>query len=168
VIHQENRGISEARNRGLSEAEGNYIAPVDSDDYVHPRYFESMMHCMKEKKASLVICDFRTFQDGEDPLPAASPKISYRRLDCSEFYGTVHARNMTWGRIYRREDIGNLRYAPEVHIAEDTLFTLFAVRNMDSPEIYDGFSSAFLREKDVFHNAQRQLSILCRNWKMVS
>ena len=34
VIHQENRGVSSARNRGLEVATGTYVAFVDSDDYL--------------------------------------------------------------------------------------------------------------------------------------
>ena len=136
VIHQENTGVSGARNRGLSEAAGEYIALVDSDDYIHPMYFESMMRCMKEGKASLVICGYQYFREGEDPVPADASSASYRRLDCREFLGNAHARNMTWGRIYRRKDIGGIRYASEVHMTEDTLFNLSVVSNMARPVIY--------------------------------
>ena len=34
VIHQENSGVSSARNRGIAEAKGKYLVFIDADDYV--------------------------------------------------------------------------------------------------------------------------------------
>lgn len=43
VCHQENRGVSSARNTGLSNAKGKWIAFVDSDDVVSPYYIEKLL-----------------------------------------------------------------------------------------------------------------------------
>lgn len=58
VIHQENRGLSEARNTGIDAATGEYLAFVDSDDYVEPEYIESMLSTAQRNNADMVICSY--------------------------------------------------------------------------------------------------------------
>ncbi|PKH41344.1 Glycosyltransferase involved in cell wall bisynthesis [Nocardioides alpinus] len=38
VIHQDNQGLSAARNRGIQDAAGDYILPLDHDDEIRPTY----------------------------------------------------------------------------------------------------------------------------------
>ena len=48
VIHQENGGLSAARNTGIEAANGDYISFVDSDDYIGLTLFEDMLQLLKE------------------------------------------------------------------------------------------------------------------------
>ena len=50
AIHQDNRGVSAARNAGLSVARGNWTAFVDGDDTVEP----DMLACLHEEALSLI------------------------------------------------------------------------------------------------------------------
>lgn len=54
VIHQENEGLSGARNTGLLFAKGDYIAFVDSDDWIHPQMYETLIGLSKKYDLDIV------------------------------------------------------------------------------------------------------------------
>lgn len=56
VIHQENSGISDARNIGLSKATGDYISFIDSDDWVHPEFLQQLLYTIEKYDADIAEC----------------------------------------------------------------------------------------------------------------
>lgn len=58
VVHQENQGLSAARNAGLDCAKGEYIAFVDSDDVVLPDFIETLYGLVRKYQADIAACAF--------------------------------------------------------------------------------------------------------------
>ena len=54
VIHKENGGLSSARNAGLDIARGEYIGFVDSDDWIEPEMYETMLALAQKHDVKLV------------------------------------------------------------------------------------------------------------------
>ena len=59
VIHQENGGVSTARNNGLMAARGEYIQFVDSDDTIEQNMTETLWSMMEKEKADLAVCGYK-------------------------------------------------------------------------------------------------------------
>lgn len=55
VIHQENGGLSAARNAGIAAATGAYLAFVDSDDYLEPQAYAQMMNLARKYDVPVVV-----------------------------------------------------------------------------------------------------------------
>lgn len=59
IINLEEKGLSNARNKGIKESTGEYIAFIDSDDYVEFTYFEELYKSIIRENSDLSICDVR-------------------------------------------------------------------------------------------------------------
>ncbi len=58
IFHQENRGVSEARNRGMELAGGAYLVFLDGDDLLHPLFLEKTLKRAKRTGADVVGCQY--------------------------------------------------------------------------------------------------------------
>lgn len=56
TIHQKNEGLSGARNNGLLFAKGDYIAFVDSDDWIHPTMYQTLIDMIEEHNLDIARC----------------------------------------------------------------------------------------------------------------
>lgn len=124
VIHQENMGLSGARNHGVKVAEGEYITFIDSDDCVVPEYLEYLMHLVEKFGADVSVARKTTFWDDEQvnivnkepreeklSVPDALKRICYNEMDIC-----------AWGKLYKRELVERYPY-PVGQLYEDTATT---------------------------------------------
>jgi len=59
IITQENRGLSESRNRGIYASDGEFILPLDADDYIDPTYLEKTVPLMADQQVGVVSTDMQ-------------------------------------------------------------------------------------------------------------
>ena len=65
-ISKKNEGIGKTRNLGIEIASGEYLAFIDSDDYIESNFCEVMYNKAIKDKCDIVICDY--FEDINNEL----------------------------------------------------------------------------------------------------
>jgi len=79
IIHSENKGLANARNIGISFSTGEYILPLDADDYISETYIEEAIKIFKtQQETKLVYAKAKFF--GERDEEWILPEYSYHRL----------------------------------------------------------------------------------------
>lgn len=58
VFHKKNEGVTKARKDGISHASGEYIAWVDSDDWIEETHLEQLYKAVTENSADICVCNF--------------------------------------------------------------------------------------------------------------
>lgn len=127
VIHKPNGGLSDARNAGLDIMTGEYVAFVDSDDWIAPRMYERLLMMLKQFQADMAfggvaddleqngkVTTVKVSNYGDEPFSESSTEAMHR------FFTTSWA---AWDKLYKADLFRDIRY-PVGEINEDEAIVL--------------------------------------------
>lgn len=127
VIHRENGGLSAARNSGIDVARGEYLAFVDSDDFVSEKFIEELYQACKQTGSQIAQCRYE-YVDGDvmtkdkevvtEPMEVFSGKEMIKGMSWRDGAYNVVA----WNKLYHKSVFEGVRY-PEGRIHEDEATT---------------------------------------------
>ena len=149
TIHQENQGVSSARNIGLAHASGEYITFVDADDWVGRDLFQECIKIAEEYPVDIIYHGFMK-EVWKNNIVNSSPK------GVPEFEGSLSKKEMhdyilqtkerlnpnVFGYIFSKKLMDNLKFDISMPYAEDTVFTM---------QIFAKAQTYYFTKKDDYH-----------------
>lgn len=165
VFHNENRGVSSARNTGLDNACGEWITFIDSDDYVEDNFLEKLF---QSTNSDLKISGYTSFGCYNEEKIYCTTFISKNEIGmCLSKFLNDHIFRVPWAKLFRLNIINNnkLRFDTNLKICEDTIFVqqyLCFIDNLTfiSIKSYNYFIQSTIRryqlsKKDLYYSLQR-------------
>lgn len=127
VIHQDNAGVSTARNVGIQAASGVFVAFLDADDEMEPDFLSIMVPLMTSK-IDIAVCGFATISSSGEKLFTQSPTNGQWMLH--DMYKPIaqlqdlKAFNILWNKLFRMDIIrmNGITMDVSVTMGEDFLF----------------------------------------------
>ncbi|TCV93501.1 glycosyltransferase [Biostraticola tofi] len=124
VIHQQNGGVSRARNAGMAIAQGRYVTFPDADDTLYPKLYQTLMEMAEKDNLDVAQCNAERYFLGSQRIKTLIP---IDRLSSTEILdgptwlhkalSTKRYLHVVWLGIYRHDLIKQcgLSFEPGLH-----------------------------------------------------
>ena len=155
IIHQDNKGLSAARNIGLEQMTGEAVAFFDPDDICCPKVIETLLEKMVSTDSDITVCDFYTVSMQEDiaaiesrdvmSVPEPIWEICNRETALQRVIDTT-INYAPWNKLYKSQIWEKLRF-PEGHVYEGT-YTIFSIFELVE-------RAAITNEKLIIHRERK-------------
>lgn len=178
IFSKENEGLGLTRNYGMKHANGEFIAFVDSDDFIDKDFYEKLYKGAQMKQADVCFAEYKAYKcnqekekikgkipfvnDTENTEDVLYSMLNFKKYGCEKCYMGMSV----WRAIYKRKIIqeNNILFVSErKYISEDIIFNFDFLENSQKASFvkdtyyhycYNNTSLTHVYRKDRFEKAK--------------
>lgn len=155
ILNKENGGLSDARNAGLKIAKGEYIAFLDSDDYLHPKFLEVLYNLAIDNNADISCCNCKMY------FPKINLKLPIPTIPVNRVYSNEEAlkklildytiHHFSWNKLCKRSIFEKNKIE---------FYDMYFEDISTSPRLFYNAKRIAVTTKSLYYYTQRTGSIL--------
>lgn len=157
VIHQDNQGLSAARNAGIDNATGDYIFFCDSDDYLAKDALEKLIKKLKTDNDDITACGIMSICDKggtsfvEEVLTDLTPGRWSGTQSVIQMMRSNNIYTVAWNKLYKRELFKDIRFPIGVKNEDEATTYKLLYKAKIVSYIPDALYKYFQREASIMH-----------------
>lgn len=136
VIHQENGGLSSARNAGIdwvfANSDSQWLTFIDSDDWIHPQYLELLLSGANSTNTDICVCEYTETSEFSDFKNLNNTTI--QKLSPEDFFVNHHVTAViACCKLYKKSCFESIRYpVGKLHEDEYTTYKILFEKSLVS------------------------------------
>lgn len=160
---KENGGLSDARNYGLKKASGEYIAFLDSDDFVKEDMYQKMYEKAKSGNFDMIVCDLNYIYENSSVIQRAFSNIKHDTTNIKQ--AMINIYPAAWNKIFKRKLFEKgLEFKKGVWF-EDVEFIYRLLPHIKSiGVVHEPFNQYLQREGSITKSIDKRIYHYIDNW----
>lgn len=149
VIHKENGGVSSARNAALDIATGDYIGFVDSDDWIEPEMYSSLIQKISESGKNIALCSYYAVEISGERYECRCV-VDKEVLDKDDYFRFIVLGGdggYIWNRLYDAYILKEVRFDEDIWYSEDLLFNFKTAQKSNGAAILDKIEYNYVQKR---------------------
>lgn len=149
VIHKENGGVSSARNAALDIATGDYIGFVDSDDWIEPEMYSSLIQKISESGKNIALCSYYAVEISGERYECRCV-VDKEVLDKDDYFRFIVLGGdggYIWNRLYDADILKEVRFDEDIWYSEDLLFNFKTAQKSNGSAILDKIEYNYVQKR---------------------
>lgn len=145
VFHQNNCGVSTARNKGIEIATGEFICFLDSDDTYSTTFLEKMLIRQQQTSANIVYCSFNRVR--KDHIVKEILPFDEGNILKSFIRKSFHISGILFKRSFLLQN--KIYFDDDLKVCEDIFFTIKAISQTEVVAVKEQLFNYLYRSQSV-------------------